>query len=358
MSRRALVLLVVALGFQTAPLAPPARKLDAASNDVPPPVKPKVLLLIYDPKIESEGGKRVHELLGYNDPVKQSNDYAADLKETSGGFVDYQIVETKWLEEFPLKKDGFRYTFDALRDVMQKGAPHHDPDAFDYQAFIATNHLCERVEAGEIDEVWMQAMPYAGTWESTMVGDGAYGCNSDPVEGVRCKKLFVIMGFNYERGVGEMLEDYGHRTEAILSHVFGSWDPPASKEDIVKAHAWNRFTLHEKIAPGEAACGNVHFAPNSAGDYDWGNKTPVQSTCDDWLHWPKLTGAKRTVTCAEWGNGDIRLHHKWWLAHLPKVPGRTDGKLDNWWSYVADLNRWPESNGIGAAPPGAPSKQD
>ena len=33
----------------------------------------------------------------------------------------------------------------------------------------------------------MQAMPYAGTWESTTVGDGAYYCNSDPVEDVRCK---------------------------------------------------------------------------------------------------------------------------------------------------------------------------
>jgi len=28
------------------------------------------------------------------------------------------------------------------------------------------------------------------------------------------------MGFNYERGVGEMLEDLGHRAESILSHVF------------------------------------------------------------------------------------------------------------------------------------------
>ena len=60
------------------------------------------------------------------------------------------------------------------------------------------------------------------------------------------------MGFNVERGVGEMLEDFGHRTESIMTHV-------------------------------------------------------------------------------------------WWLSHLPRSKGRTDGKLNNWWAYVADFVQYPES---------------
>ena len=48
-------------------------------------------------------------------------------------------------------------------------------------------------------------MPYSGCWESTMAGKGAYDCNSPPVPGVDCPRIFVMMGFNYERGVGEML---------------------------------------------------------------------------------------------------------------------------------------------------------
>ena len=55
-----------------------------------------------------------------------------------------------------------------------------------------------------------------------MAGRGAYECNSDPVPGVDCPRIFVIMGFNYERGVGEMLEDFGHRTESIMTHVVGA----------------------------------------------------------------------------------------------------------------------------------------
>ncbi|MEZ4499938.1 MAG: hypothetical protein R2839_07615 [Thermomicrobiales bacterium] len=41
------------------------------------------------------------------------------------------------------------------------------------------------------------------------------------------------------------------------------------------------------------------------------------------------------MTCADWGEGDIPQHHLWWLSHLPKVPGETDGISNNWWEYIA-----------------------
>lgn len=339
-----LVVAALLLSFTKAQQPQAAKPAPAkAAAELPPSIKPKVLQLVYDPPVASEGGRRLHEVMNWADPEKNSREYAADLKECSGGYADYQIVETVAVDEYPVKADGFRYDFEGLRDVMQKGKPHHDPDAIDYKAILDQFKVVERVEKGEIDELWVQAMPYSGMFESTMAGDGAYDCNSGPLD-VKCNRLFIVMGFNYERGVGEMLEDYGHRTEAILSHVFGGWD------SAKKATAWDRFTLYDKIAPGEAACGNVHFAPNSTGDYEWGNKTPVESTCDDWLQYPNLKGSKRKVTCADWGNGEIRLHHKWWLAHLPRAAGRSDGKLNHWWAYTADFNRWTESGGRQPAP--------
>ena len=36
-----------------------------------------------------------------------------------------------------------------------------------------------------------------------MAGDGGYWCNSPPVQGVPSRRAFVIMGWNFERGVGE-----------------------------------------------------------------------------------------------------------------------------------------------------------
>lgn len=79
-------------------------------------------------------------------------------------------------------------------------------------------------------------------------------------------------------------------------------------------------------------------------------QTFVQTTCDDWLDYPNLTGTKRLMNDDDWGRGQIRMHHKWWLHHLPKTAGRgPDGKLANWWAYVADFNRYPESNGRGGS---------
>jgi len=301
-------------------------------------VSPRVVVINYDPIIESEGGRRLHEVAGWNDPRYLAEAYRSDLIECSGGYVRYRIVEWIDADKHPVKKDGFAYTDESYLRALRSGKEWHQPDAVDYKAIIRDYRLDRRVAAGEIDEVWCFSMPYSGFWESTMAGRGAYFCNSDPVPDVDCPRIFVIMGFNYERGVGEMLEDWGHRTESILTHVFGSWEPK-------KTHAWNRFTLYDKQLPGEAACGNVHFAPNSNSDYDWGNKRPVQSSCDDWLDYPSLTGEKRVVTADDWGGGNIRSHHKWWLHRLPKAPGRTEGKLNNWWAYVADFNSYRESGG-------------
>src|SRR5262249_60617798 len=105
--------------------------------------------------------------------------------------VGYRIVENLVVDEFPLKKDGFRYTDESYMKCIRGESKWHEPDAIDYPALISEFRLAERVEKGEIDEVWLQAMPYSGCWESTMVGDGAYECNSDPAAGVACSRIFV-----------------------------------------------------------------------------------------------------------------------------------------------------------------------
>jgi hypothetical protein len=321
----------------TGAAARPFSAAGAVRPAVEPPVRPKVLLLTYDPVIEAEGGKRLSAVCRWNDPAALTRDYLADVRECSGDYLQYRVVDERVLDAFPLKKDGFRYNDDSFMQAFRTGKGWHEPDAIDYPAILREFAVAPRVDRGEIDEVWIQAMPYSGLLESTMAGKGAYFCNSDPLPGVEASRIFVIMGFNYERGGGEMLEDLGHRTESIMRRVYGSWEAEPT-------HAWNRFTLYDRVAPGRAACGNVHFAPNSAKDYDWGNRTPVLSSADDWLSYPNLTGKQRLMTCADWGNGDIRLHHKWWLTRLPKAPGLgPDGKQANWWKYVGDFNHYPES---------------
>ncbi|HUM69867.1 MAG TPA: hypothetical protein PLK31_13600, partial [Chloroflexota bacterium] len=200
------------------------------------------------------------------------------------------------------------------------------PDAVDYGRILSEFHIIDRINNDQIDEVWLFGFPYAGYYESIMVGPGAYWCNAPPLENRSANRRFVIMGFNYERGVGEMLENLGHRTESIMQHVYRGLRG--------QANLWERFTRHHKTHPGQAECGNVHFAPNSERDYDWGNLRSVPSRCDAWLHFPDLSSAPRLVNCREWGNGDIRQHHLWWMRHLPHVAGVTDGVSHNWWEYI------------------------
>ena len=165
-----------------------------------------------------------------------------------------------------------------------------------------------------------------------MIGRGADFCNSNPGEGISCGRRCVVMGFNYQRGVGEMLESFGHRAESMLARAFGRWRDWGGYGN----HAWDRFTAYDAVAPGRAGCGTLHFAPNSVRDYDWGNPTPVWSTCDAWPAFPRAPERPRRVDCREWGAGDIRAHHRWWLAHLPRSAGQIDGVRNHWWSYLVE----------------------
>ncbi len=310
-----------------APAPPPV-----SPQSLPPPVTPKVSLLIFDPILPSQSGRRLQQVMGWNNPDTLVQQYIQDVAQISYGYARYEIAERIVIADFPVKQDGFTYTPDQYLQAMRAGG-FHQPDQVNYNAILAAHHLVEKVNQGAIDEVWLMGFPYAGFFESRMAGPGAFWCNAPPLEHTGAKRRFVIMGFNDQRGVGEMLEDLGHRTEAILERVFRS--VPDSQ------NLWKRFTRHDQTNPGLSEVGSIHFAPNSRKDYDWGNPSAVLSRANTWLNYPNLSGSPHRLTSAEWGGGDIRAHHKWWFRHLPHVTGETNGIANNWWRYVIDPNTVP-----------------
>ncbi|HNP73808.1 MAG TPA: hypothetical protein PLO33_14835 [Kouleothrix sp.] len=294
------------------------------------PIRPRVLQVIHNPPVDIQGGRRLTEIFSWNDPDRLARLYIADLAEASHGYLQYQIVERIVADWFPPKIDGFSYTGESYLRLW-RARRMHEPDGLDYAARLQAFDLIERYDRDEFDEAWFFGFPYSGDYESTMAGHGAFWCNSPPLLNTgHCRGRFVIMGFNYERDVDCMLENFGHRAESIMSRVFARHPP--------EQNLWDRFTRYDQTSPGLSQCGNVHFAPNSVRDYDWGNRRPVQSFCDAWYSFPDLSGPARTVDCAEWGGGDMRLHHLWWLKHLPHVPGETFGVSNNWWQYIVDPN--------------------
>lgn len=308
-------------------------KKQPAVSDVPAPLSLRVLLIVFDPFMNASGEK-LTRFAGWQPVETLVSEYIRDLEECSGGLARYQVVERIEVNEFPPKVDGFRYTPQGYAEVMRRAVPPHQPDLLNYNAFLTRFDLLRRIAEREIDEVWAFGFPFAGFYESVMGGPGAFFCNADPLLGTsRAGRRFIIMGFSYERGVGEMLEAFGHRAESIMEKVY--WRARPSE------NLWKKFIRHEKSHPGQAECGNVHFAPNSEHDYDWGNPRTVLSRCDDWYNFPRFQGLVKPVNCTEWGGGDIRAHHKWWLAHLPKAAGATNGVSNNWWQYILDPNRVP-----------------
>jgi hypothetical protein len=292
----------------------------------------RTLVIVYDPTMDKASGRKLCEFMGWNKVEDLARGFMSDILQASGGLVHYHIVQRIDVDAFPAKVDGHVYEADTYIDVMRSAAKPYMPQEADYYAIIKRFNLLERVAKNEIDEVWVFNFPHAGFYESIMAGPDPFWCNAPPLKGTgEAGRRFVIMGFSYERGVGEMLENMGHRAESIMEKVF---EKTSGSDNL-----WQRFIRYERTHPGRAALGNVHFAPNSERDYDWNNSNEVLSECDDWRdNFPNFKGVTRKVTAADWGDGDIRKHHLWWMNHFPKTKGRTNGIHHNWWQYIANPN--------------------
>ena len=309
------------------PPMPPDNLLEPAQI-----VNNRVLLIVYDPVMDQASGTKLARYQSWNRIEELTNVFMADILQVSGGMARYQIAKRIELNEFPAKIHGFRFSPQMYKDVLAGAASPHMSQEVDYHAILAKFNIIQQVFNNEIDEVWIFAFPHAGFYESVMAGKGAFWCNAPALINTGdCPRRFIIMGFSYERGVGEMLENFGHRSESIMTKIFEHLNG--------EANPWQRFTRTDITSPGIADIGTIHFAPNSDRDYDWNNPRFVPSNCHDWFNFPNLRGDVRLVNASEWGSGDIRLHHKWWLKHIPHVAGRINGIHNNWWQYIMDVNR-------------------
>jgi hypothetical protein len=316
----------------------PSRAQRPAREDGKRPLVVKVLVLNFDPLIPQENKRRLHEVCKWTDPRKLAEGYIADVKEASGGFIQYRIVEWKDIDTFHTKIDGFTYTPEQYMECRRTGKGWHQPDTADYPKTFRDYGVLPLIDRGKVDEVWFFGGPYFGYNESAMAGPGAFYINGEVYDKVPAKRAFAIMGFNYERGVAEMLHDLCHRTESTMARIYGGWEADKLTTN------WARFAANFAQSKGVAAVGTCHWPPNAEHDYDYANPRTVQSCADDWLNYPDLTGQTKPVNCETWGGPDYqRSYMKWWFSHLPRATGvNADGRLNNWWRYVFDFNRYDE----------------
>jgi hypothetical protein len=246
-------------------------------------------------------------------------------------------VDWRDVDQIPAKKDGFQYDTPSYLKHHLEGKGWHEPDAVDYARLVIENKVNDLVDDGAVDEVWLFGGPYFGYWESAMAGPRSFYVNGGPIPEIQCKRPFVIMGFNYERGVAEMLHNLCHRIESTMTRFSGGW-----QVDKLNTH-WALFAANVQQSGGQAGCGSCHYPPNAQRDYDYANPRFVSSSADDWLNYPHLKGTKSEVNCETWGGPDYqRNYFVWWYTRFPKADGvnSVSGLENNWWKYVYQFDRY------------------
>lgn len=313
-----------------------------------PPITVRVLVLNYDPFVPGEGGKRLHEVLGFHDPRRLAQGYQQTLERASDGAVKFQVVEWRDLDEIYAQKDGYRYKPEEYVQLRHAGKGWHEGGGQDYPRLLREQGVVAMIDAPpdsprHIDEVWIFGDHFFGLWEASMAGPGAFFINGGVYPEVPSKRPFAFYGFSYERGVAEMVHDTCHRVEATLNRAFGQWDLKAPKND------WELFSANADQSNGLAGVGTCHWPANAQKDYDYGNPRVVQSWAEDFLNYPNLTcrdgkSGTKPVSCQTWskvvdGRVDDQWGYlQWYFTLLPRAPGvGADGRQNNWWKYVYDF---------------------
>jgi hypothetical protein len=302
----------------------------------------KVVVLIYDPVLESEGGKRMTEHLKANDPVEYSHILANVIREASWGYIDYRIADVLRVDAFPVKVDGFLYTDESFMEARKK--QEWQPATSSYRKFFEDHRLLERFKREAITELWvwgcggMHFDEFAGYIPNRYARYGPtdnpwlYRPYDIPPE---LGRTTWVMGFNYECGPDNMIHSYVHRIESMAALAYGDgiWDTKTRRDP------WNVFSWLEMDHQGTPSqVGNCHVPPTGQSGYDYNNARRVLSQADAWARFPDLSGvAPRLVSAAEWGNNQFG-YMKWILERVPKFAGATQWGYNNWWVHIANTD--------------------
>lgn len=315
------------------------------------PLSIKVALVVQDPILRS--GKYLHQEFRWRDPRVLADAVARHFRSSTDSVVNFQIVERIEADRLFTKMNDTLLTFERLSELFRepkwkslRAASDSGRISFDYRALVKYYHFDEKRNNGEIDEVWVFAVPFLGMYESQLLGPHAFWWNSPPIkDGTALNRLLSVMGLNYERGVDLALHSFGHRIESAVIQAYEDAENRPWNDRSMDPTPWDLFTRIEKDLPGQSHVGNIHFPPNGSHDYDYSNKTLVKSYAQNWFRYPDLFEASSDVNVNTWiypekdSLAETREHLgylRWWFDHLPRYAGVSAGVLNNWWYYALD----------------------
>lgn len=267
----------------------------------------RALVINYDP-VARFGGleQRVGEHYGYRDVDTLISQYISLLKKASSGQTVWSVAYRFDLDEFPLPSDHNKPAFTAATyaDLLSQGYDYWNNGGPDYHGILRDPRfdLIGKINAGDIDAVWIFSVFGTGFWETAMAGPSPYWINGGPIPDSVLTRNVVFYGFGKEghQGVGFMCENTAHMTENIIrDHIAREWprnnacqsfatlnlDNPTRHLIQRSVNDWTHFTQGEAaswdpalVAPGQSQAGLSHFPPVAAYNYDW---NPFQFNFDN-----------------------------------------------------------------------------
>ena len=250
----------------------------------------------------------------------------------------------------PGARPSLKYTVLAVREFTQP-LPTRPGDGVamtDYAGIMADIDIRTWVEQKGVKEVWLFAYHggVVGLWESNMSSPHGDVSNSDrdPNDLPVLSRTYTVYHYNYQRDMGEAVENHAHQIEHLLNHVDGRDAAPREKwPDLL---FWGKFVgsdISHRMAPVRTPdgrqvyrCGWTHYAPNSERDYDWANPRVVETGIEDWQ--PEGIGPTHKIDCDRWQGNDL----KWKIYWMQNIPGADNGltfrgkRLTNWWLFTGD----------------------
>ena len=321
----------------------------------------KVYVIIFDPIVTDSGGKKIKfsEYLintkkSYNDPKILTNKVISSFKKATENRINYSVTKQTTTEYFPISVKGTSLNREDLEYCIAHAYDRIKEDRFnnlcnngaDYIKIFDTYKICDDVNKSKVDEVWIWGYAYFGFSESALIGPNPFPYNGLTISNSKCNKLVPIMGFNYERGLGEALHDFGHRAEASMTTVYQNWSENRKKTK------WDLFGLVKAQSTNYnySGCGSGHYTPVSESDYDYDTGERTQDTvCDNFsdfnifnskdllnkeLKKTKINCKINPWLCTQEG------YLEWWFSKFPKYKGiDSDGVLEDWLGYVVEPSR-------------------
>ncbi|MCC7119208.1 MAG: hypothetical protein IT310_11830 [Anaerolineales bacterium] len=208
-----------------------------------------------------------------------AEEYSEAMIQASHKMLVYKVIKILDVPLYPVFMDGRQYNDATWTQARQNGQAalrdaHGNFLLADYGRILQDYGIAQAIEKKIIDEVWLFGGPYFGFYESRMAGQKAFWCNAPGLE-LACRR-FVAMGFNYERGVREMIHSFGHRAESILAAYFGSQaflqglyggQPNLTPMNEFEEWLLEHGTIHRK--PGGVDYGQDEYAWVSALKTSW-----------------------------------------------------------------------------------------